>query len=383
MDLDQAQLTAAGAWHCVRDEGVGASADLVLAFGARAHLGAATYRTLRDRYPAATIAMASTAGNILDTDVSDAWLSVTALRSDHTEVHATQVPLDGVSDTAEAGRLVAARLRAHATAERPLVHVLILSDGQDVEASYLVAGLNAALPAGVTLSGGLAGDGDRFEQTLVGLNAPPAPGVIAGLGFYGTALQVRCGSAGGWAPFGPARIVTRASGPHLHELDGEPALALYRRYLGPFADGLPAAALRFPLELTVEGEEPVVRTILHLDEETGTMTFAGSIPAGARVRLMRSSYEDLVDGAIDAAQETGMGPDEAEFALCISCVGRRIVLGLRVEDETEGVRDLLGSTVAMAGFYSYGELGPGLSGGPCTLHNQTMTLTLFAERPTT
>ncbi|MEM8598641.1 MAG: FIST N-terminal domain-containing protein [Bacteroidota bacterium] len=380
MDIDQAHYTVAGNWLPHRDDGVGADAHLVLAFGTRERTDAALFEVLRARYPQAHVALCSTAGNILGTQVSDPRVSVTAVRFAATPVQAAQVLLREVGGDHEAGRLLAERLVAYATEESPLVHVLVLSDGQEVNATRLVNGFNRVLPAATTLSGGLAGDGDRFEETLVGLDAPPAPGVIAALGFYGTALQVGCGSAGGWAPFGPSRLVTRAEDSDLFELDGTSALDLYRRYLGPFAAALPAAALRFPLELSDGDAEPVVRTILHIDDDTGTMTFAGSIPEGARVRLMRASYENLVDGAIDAAEETGSNPDAADFALCISCVGRRIVLGQRVEDETEGVRDLLGDRVALAGFYSYGELAPSLPGGACTLHNQTMTITTFAEQ---
>ncbi|MEM6782124.1 MAG: FIST N-terminal domain-containing protein [Bacteroidota bacterium] len=379
MDIDQAHYTVDGAWLSHRDERVGADAQLVFAFSTREHTDAVLYDALRERYPEAHVALCSTAGNILGTQVSDPLVAVTAIRFADTPIQATQVSLDDVHDVHDAGRILAKRLTAQATEAAPLVHVLVLSDGQAVNATRLVAGFNSVLPDATTLSGGLAGDGDRFEQTLVGLDAPPAPGVIAALGFYGTALRVQCGSAGGWAPFGPSRRVTRADNSDLIELDGTSALDLYRRYLGPFAAALPGAALRFPLELTDGDAAPVVRTILHIDDDTGTMTFAGNIPEGARVRLMRASYENLVDGAIDAAEAAGPDPHRADLALCISCVGRRIVLGQRVEDETEGVRDHLGDEVALTGFYSYGELAPSLPGGACTLHNQTMTITTFTE----
>ncbi|MEL6772535.1 MAG: FIST N-terminal domain-containing protein [Bacteroidota bacterium] len=380
MDLDQAHYTVTGDWLSHRDDGVGADAHLVLAFGTRERIDRALYDLLSGRYPQAHVALCSTAGNILGTHVSDPRVSVTAVRFSATPVQAVQVTLTEAGDAYNAGCTLAERLAAHATADVPLVHVLVLSDGQVVNATRLVAGFNHALPARTTLSGGLAGDGDRFEETLVGLNACPASGVVAALGFYGTALRVGCGSAGGWAPFGPSRRVTRAEGTNLFELDGTSALELYRRYLGPFAGALPGAALRFPLELTDGDAEPVVRTILHIDDDAGTMTFAGSIPEGVNVRLMRASYENLVDGAVDAAEETRRTPNEADFALCISCVGRRIVLGQRIEDETEGVRALLGDNVALAGFYSYGELAPSRTGAACALHNQTMTITTFAEQ---
>ena len=45
----------------------------------------------------------------------------------------------------------------------------------------------------------------------------------------------------------------------------------------------------------------------------------------------------------------------------------------------EGVRDILGGQAVMAGFYSYGEIAPFSLGERSELHNQTMTITTFAE----
>ena len=256
-------------------------------------------------------------------------------------------------------------------------HVLIFSDGSLVNGTTLSETFNQSLPAGVTLSGGLAGDGTDFVQTLVGLDNPPAPGVIVAVGLCGSSLKIGFGSVGGWTPFGPKRSVTASTGNILQELDGKLALELYKMYLGPEADSLPASALRFPLYVTSPGQtNPVVRTILSIDEEKGTMTFAGDITLNATVQLMRSSYEDLIGGAEDAAIAAAQ---EAELVLCVSCVGRRIVLGQRVEEELEGVRAIFGKNPVITGFYSYGELAPSGEDHKCQLHNQTMTITSISE----
>lgn len=213
----------------------------------------------------------------------------------------------------------------------------------------------------------------------MGVDARPAPGRIVAVGFYGPSLRVAFGSAGGWESFGPQRIVTRAAQNTLYELDGQSALALYRKYLGEQAAELPGSALRFPLSVSPPGgENAVVRTILSIDEATQAMTFAGDILPGSRARFMRASYEDLIDGAARAAEQTNVLRDP-ELALCVSCVGRRIVLGQRVEEETECVRTALGGRPVLAGFYSYGELAPAGAAVACQLHNQTMTITTLRE----
>jgi hypothetical protein len=151
--------------------------------------------------------------------------------------------------------------------------------------------------------------------------------------------------------------------------------------LGEHATGLPATGLLFPLIVqTQPGDTALVRTILAVDEQQQSMTFAGDVPEGAHARLAKANIDRLVDGAVGAAKVScPEGAVAPELALLISCVGRKLVLKQRVEDEVEGVRDVLGAQAAMAGFYSYGEIAPFSFGERSELHNQTMTITTFAE----
>jgi hypothetical protein len=230
----------------------------------------------------------------------------------------------------------------------------------------------------------LAADDGQFATTLVGLNAPPKTGQVVAVGFYGSQLVVGHGSLGGWEMFGPNRRVTRAVGNVVYELDGQPALALYKRYLGSFAEQLPASALLFPLCLQTHegGETGLVRTVLGVNDADDSMTFAGDVPEGAFVRLMRATHEGLIAGAeaaADAAREA-LGGLEPNFVLLVSCIGRRLVLKHRIDEELEGARELMGRAPVFAGFYSFGEIAPGEPGGCSALHNQTMTVTAITER---
>jgi len=193
---------------------------------------------------------------------------------------------------------------------------------------------------------------------------------------------VGIGSLGGWGPFGPDRVVTRSVGNVLYELDSQPALELYKRYLGEHAAGLPATGLLFPLGLRVEGSENrLVRTILGVDDAERSLTFAGDVPEGATVQLMRANHERLVDGAAGAARISyeAIGSSSPDLAVLISCVGRKLVLKQMIEEEVEGVRDVLGEQTRLTGFYSNGEIAPFDPTGNCELHNQTMTITTFSE----
>jgi hypothetical protein len=289
-------------------------------------------------------------------------------------------------DSIEAGAALAGALPREVSGaggvSEPLVHVFVLSDGLRVNGSDLVTGMMQLLPKGITVTGGLAGDAARFSETLTLSGDRATPGSVAVLGFYGSRLRVGFGSLGGWDAFGPERLVTRSKGDVLHELDGQSALQLYKRYLGDQASGLPATALLFPLNLRrAAGETPVVRTILTIDEAQQSMTFAGDIPEGSQVQLMKANFDRLIDGAMGAANTSyqALGSLQPDLAILISCVGRKIVLKQRVEEEVEGVRSVLGDKATLAGFYSYGEISPFTAGGRCELHNQTMTITTFTE----
>lgn len=246
----------------------------------------------------------------------------------------------------------------------------------------MVRGLTQALPEGVSITGGLAGDGDRFAETYVFCDATPSKNTLAILGLYGDSLRIGYGSMGGWDPFGPERIITRSEGNLLFELDGQSALDIYKKYLGEHAAGLPATGLLFPLSIrTKTGETGIVRTILSVGEQENSMTFAGEIPQGAYARFMKANVERLIDGACGAAVRSceGTGGSFPELAILISCVGRKLVLKQRTEEEVEAVRDVLSGNPALTGFYSYGEISPLMTGAPCALHNQTMTVTTFSE----
>ena len=90
------------------------------------------------------------------------------------------------------------------------------------------------------------------------------------------------------------------------------------------------------------------------------MVFAGDVPVGAKARFMKANFDNLVDAAAGAAQQTfnqNLG-GKPKLALLISCVGRKIILGTRADEEVEAVTELFGPEVLISGFYSYGEISP-------------------------
>lgn len=379
MTTEQRKWTKEKGWEIVSNNNLKDSAQLVFFFGDSSLLkNPQNFHQVKTFYPNAHIFSGSTAGEIIGTQVLDNSLVLTAANFTNTPLQFAQTKIQKMEES----QLVGEKL-ANSLGKEGLVHVLVLSDGLHVNGTKLVNGLTANLPKDVAVTGGLVGDQDRFKETVVGLNTLPEKDTIAVVGFYGTHIKVGYGSMGGWDSFGPERLVTKSKDNVLYELDGQSALTLYKKYLGDQAKGLPASGLLFPLSLRREGKETgLVRTILSVDEKEGSMTFAGDVPEGDYVRLMKANFERLVEGAGGAASMTheslkGSNPD---LAILISCIGRKLVLKQRVEEETERVQEVLGKTAAMTGFYSYGEICPVTpTEKQCELHNQTMTITTFTE----
>jgi hypothetical protein len=332
---------------------------------------------LRLRFPLAHWIGCSTAGEIFGAALDDDSVVVAIVRFDKARVRSLRERIGPGHGALEAGRNIARTL-----AEPELKGIFVLADGLAVNGSELAKGLAGELPAGLPVSGGLAADGDRFGQTWVIADKAPQADHVVAVGFYGDSVGMACNYRGGWDVFGPEREVTRATGNVLYALDDQPALALYRKYLGERAGELPATGLLFPLAIRneLEADGLTVRTILAVNEAEQSITFAGDIPQGGFVRMMRANRDRLIDGATGAAEGIRPGDKTPGEALClvISCIGRRLVLGQRCEEELEAVLDTLPKPCRMIGYYSYGELSP-LSSGRCDLHNQTMTLSLLWE----
>jgi hypothetical protein len=378
MKIQQKKFSPSEGWKIIRNDNCDFSqCTLVLVFANKEILNEMDiYDSLRSEYPKAEILLNSTAGEIIDTQVNDNTISLTAILFENTVLKTAHVSIDKVGDSYEAGKYLARKFDPTG-----LKNILVISDGQKVNGSELVVGLQEHLPKETIITGGLAGDGARFQKTLVGLNETPLEGRIVAIGFYGNSLLVTYGSVGGWNPFGPERLITKSNANILYELDGKPALDVYKMYLGEYANELPGSALLFPLSIrTNETENSLVRTILSINEEEKSLTFAGNMPENSYARLMKANLDRLIEGASEAAQNTLSKKNPApDLAILISCIGRKLVLDQRIEEEVEVIRNIYGNKTTITGFYSYGEISPSVKFNKCELHNQTMTITTFTE----
>ncbi len=353
--------------------------NLVFVFAAPSYfLPDGAVRDLAGLFPGATLIGCSTAGEVSRSGVHEGSAVITAIRLEKSRITSGTTQLLGMADSRAAGQRLANKLLAP-----DLVAVVVFGPGVSINGSALVEGMAEVLGKTFPLSGGLAGDNGAFVQTWTIHNGDISDRAVVAVGFAGDDLQIRHGSFGGWQAFGPARLVTRCESNVLFELDGEPALETYKRYLGDYAKDLPASGLLFPFAMLEDdlSATGLTRTILGIDEAAGSVTLAGEIYQGRYVKLMHSSTEGLLDGAEMAARAVLIDaklPAPA-LALLVSCVGRKLAMGDRVEEEVEAVSSLLGDGTVCTGYYSNGEISPFAPSAECKLHNQTMTITTIAE----
>lgn len=379
MKTEQLVYSQSEGWKIKTDNKLHKNAQLVFLFGNKNLLKNEEHIDyVKQMYPFAQITGCSTSGEICQEEVSDNKIICTAVYFEKTKIEIAKETIYNMEDSFQVGENLANKLY-----KEDLSHIMLLSEGLNINGSELTKGINFKLQNKVSVTGGLAGDQANFEETLIVHNKAGEKNIVLAIGFYGENLKVGYGSMGGWDSFGVDREVSKSDKNILYELDNQPALELYKKYLGEHAANLPASALLFPLSLmNKENETTLVRTVLSVNEADGSMVFAGDIPQGSNVRLMKANFNRLIDGANDAAEMSKISLKNADpdLAILISCVGRKLVLKQRVEEELEAIREVFGDETCMTGFYSYGEICPSKPFEQhCELHNQTMTITIFKE----
>ncbi len=369
-----------GQWHTSQQsEGFDATlCQLVLMFGAGEVVTLPeVFTQIKSDYPNAHIVSCSTSGEILDDGVFDNTVVVTALQLDRSTIRCAKMNVNKGVNSYETGKSLMNELAAD-----DLSAIFVVSEGSFSNGSELVSGFNDSNVKHIPITGGMAGDADRFQKTQVGLDAVPEEGNVVAIGFYGGRLHIGHSSFGGWDEFGRERVITRSEKNVLYEIDGKNALDLYKEYLGPYVDELPGSALFFPLSMRVgDSDKSLVRTILAINEEDKSMTFAGNLPEGNKVRLMKANFDRIINGSsVAATNSLAEGAKKSpELAILISCVGRKLILQERTYEEVKAAKNIFGPDTVITGFYSYGELSPFNADSNCELHNQTMTITTFTE----
>lgn len=354
--------------------------DLMISFAAPSFFTGDYFKSLVEPQSKMVFAGCSTAGEIGDKGLHEDSAVFTAVKFNQSPgLKVASSPYQPNTNAVSVGEKLGRELK-----NPNLKAVFVMSQGVAINGSELIQGIQKEVGPKVILTGGLAGDYGKFEKTYTVLNGHVSTSDIIAIGFSGPQVQVGYGSLGGWEPFGPVRRVTKAQGNILFEIDGQPALGIYKTYLGKKADELPGSGLLYPFAVLDNDRRTtgLIRTILGVDEKNQSLTLAGDIAQGGMLQLMHAKNQGLVNGAHQAAEmakEMLHGGSGDKLAFLISCVGRKIVMGDDTIEEVEAVQDVFGPGTHVTGFYSNGEICPFQGVLDCKLHNQTMTITYITE----
>jgi hypothetical protein len=308
----------------------------------------------------------TTAGEISISGFSTQSVVIMALSSDTLDF-ATGIGMNMSQDEAACAVALVDDIR-HKISIKEALSLLIFPDGMGGDGVKVIEGLHSVLGTGFEIVGGYLGDDENFETTFQYFNGKVYKNAIPGLLICGKkGFRTGIGVRSGFESIGNRFYCTDAEDNVVKKFDNEPALDLYKELLGEErSKRLPGVCLEYPFGLidekaSIAGKEYFqLRCGLVVDHEEGTIALAASIPEGSAITLTAASRGDIINGAKLAAEQAKESLKDArpQAILMFSCVGRKLVLGRRTQEEVAVVKKILGEDVPLIGFYTYGEIGP-------------------------
>lgn len=358
---------------------LGRAPDLVILFSSARYDAARVLEGVHSRLPAAVPLVGCSAYAEIDNEQAlTSSVVAMGLVLEGIEVRTFQVAGRGV-DSFAAGRDAGRGLREFA----PDL-VITFPDVLTMNATRFLLGLQDALGKGMPIVGGASADDGAFKATYQIHGREALSGGAVGVALKGP-LTIVTAAKSGYTPVGATHASTRVeNGNVLLEIDGRPALDIYRDYLGERVAQMPAVSIEFPIAVVggIEGaprraddELLLVRAILGVDEARGALLLGGDVPEGAAIRVTRATKEDVVRGAEEATMTALEAMPAPEVALIFSCMSRKSVLGPRFKDECRASFARLPEGLPKIGFYTFGELSP--VQGTTMHHESTYTIVLL------
>lgn len=375
MEIEQSKWCPTQEWVKLYSSKNGHRSQLVYVFGNQDILQTkGRLEEIQEMYPSADIVVCSTSNEIYNGQVFNGSIVLSAIYFEYTKIQAVTINLRDVKDSFDMGTHISAMIE-----KDDLRHLMIFTDGNQIDPAHLLTGLHFNISSSIPITGGLAGN--NTNTTITGLNDVGEEGNIVGVAFYGEKINIGHACHGGWTPFGPERFITKSEDNILYELDHIPIYDFYSKYLEGIVEDMKEAAKIYPFGLaTASGEDRLIRAFLRFDENKNAV-FAGDMPEGSKVRLLRTNINHLLDSAAIAAENSWkpFNMQDPEFALIVNCNARKLVLQDWLDEEIVAVKNHLGKRTKSIGFYSSGEFSPQYQDTKTELHNHTMTITTFSE----
>ena len=375
MKVKQYRLDSDGKWSRPLPEQPQEQTSLVLVFASGVARNNNHLVAISEAFPNAEICGATSAGEILEKEALQETLVITAIDFESSKAIVQYQKIESAEKSLEATNKALDDLP-----KEGLRHILYFADGLSVNHADVVSECEQHVPAGVKITGGFAGSLSR-DFCAVASKTGWIQSTVAIVGIYGENLKIATGCGGRGVPFGPERVITRAEGNLLYELDESPAVDILRKYLGlEKGTDLSVDGNHFHFVVRPDHSTPgVVRGFVGYNDDEGWLQMGGDVKTGDFAQLSKTTTSILIDTAEDAAEICLKNfESQPELALIISCVSRGLSLGVRADEEIEAMTEPLPQNTPVTGFYAYGELAP-LEEEACSLHNETINLTVFSE----
>lgn len=356
---------------------LGGAPDLVIMFSSARYDHARVLAGVYEQLPAVRVVGCSSYGEINSEEGLSGSVTAMGIVTEGREFATFTLP-DIAGDSRAGGRALAEQVRQFA----PDL-LIVFPDGMRVNSTQFLLGLQDVLGDRFPIVGGVAADAGDFSRTYELFDRDVLCGGAVALAFKG--VRVVTAARSGWQPIGGTRTCTRIEdGNVLLELDGQPALDLYRSYLGYRAAEMPYVSVEYPIGMVggvpstqrlPDGEILLLRAIKGVDERRRAIIFGGDLPERAEVRMTRATTEDVIAGADAAGAQVLAALPRPTLALVFDCMARKVVLGPRYKSELRATFARLGPNVPKIGFYTFGELSP--VQGTTMHHDETFTIALL------
>jgi hypothetical protein len=340
----------------------------------------ALLRAIHERYPGIELAGSTSGGEMSSLlGLQEDSIALALFAAEGIDITAG-IGRNQTEDPFGAARAAVADARSRTTLE-PALCVAVPTIGE-VEPGVLLEALRAAIGPGVPIVGG----GAASQRPMSPIGSSPS-GAYVGTDLFEDSVAILLfsgplafsyGVETGWRGVGPRGQVTRSHDRWVEEIDGQPALDFYERWIGtrepPFANPL---AVHEP-----NSERFYLRTPVSWNRETGAVAFPAGIPTGSTIQLTVAGIDEVFEGTKQAfASALASYPEGAtpQAALVFSCAVRKFVLGSRAGREMDIAREVLGTELPMAGFYCLGEIAPTVSPDVTRFHNETIVALLLGS----
>jgi hypothetical protein len=231
--------------------------------------------------------------------------------------------------------------------------------------------------------GGRAGDDFIFDESVVFTNQLSTKKGIIMLVFDGDKIIVKGEAASGQKPVGTEKVITKAIGKWIYEIDSKPAAEMVLKYLGlnlspEEAETFNPSSMGIAFSVMRDKGTPVIRGVGAFNWKDKSVSVLGSIHEGDEVRFtLPPDFEVIEEVKFNAEKIQQNEMPEADALLMFSCIGRLTQFGPLAGNEIEGVRKAF--NVPMAGFFTYGEYGRVRSGNN-EFHNNTCCWVALKEK---